>query len=353
MRVATARGFRDVLPQEAAEREVIAEAVAAAFDAWGYGPVETPAVEEYASLEAAAGPLEGMAFRLFDLDGRLLALRPEMTVPVARLAASRLLPAEGGPLRLRYAAPVFREHASLRGQPRQFTQLGVELLGAGGPEADAEVVALAVEAVRAAGLGRAVVAVGTVGVLNALIEAGGAGEEWRAGVSAAAHARDLVGIDALASAPGVPPDVARGLRAVPRLRGGGEAVEACRELVAGLGCDDALDGLATVWQALAVLGLESWAAIDFGVVRGFEYYTGLVLEVYAPGVGAPVGGGGRYDNVLAAFGVPAPAAGFALGLERLHIAAEEHGAVPVARGTDDVVGGPSAARALCWPRGRG
>jgi ATP phosphoribosyltransferase regulatory subunit len=97
------------------------------FAAWGYGLVETPVVEDLSALEAAAGSLEGTAFRLIDLDGRLLALRPDMTVPIARLVASRLSASEG-PHRFRYAAEVFREHESLRGQSRQFTQVGVELV---------------------------------------------------------------------------------------------------------------------------------------------------------------------------------------------------------------------------------
>ena len=141
------------MPLEAAEREVLERRLGDVFSAWGYGLVETPVVERLDALEAAAGPLEGTAFRLVDLDGRLLALRPEMTVPIARLVASRMAE-QPGPHRLRYAADVFREHESLRGQARQFTQVGVELLGASGPAADAEVVALLVEALAAAGLER-------------------------------------------------------------------------------------------------------------------------------------------------------------------------------------------------------
>ncbi len=132
MRPVTPRGFRDVLPQEAAERESIARAIAATMASWGYGLVETPVAEEYATLEAGAGSsLEGTAFRLFDSDGKLLALRPEMTVPIARVAATRLA-GEPGPYRLRYTADVFREQASMRGQARQFTQAGLEFLGSGG-----------------------------------------------------------------------------------------------------------------------------------------------------------------------------------------------------------------------------
>ncbi|MBN1192493.1 MAG: ATP phosphoribosyltransferase regulatory subunit, partial [Coriobacteriia bacterium] len=120
MQPALPRGFRDVLFDEAREREAVTAAISGVFSSWGYEPVETPVVEEYRTLEAGVGPsLEQSAFRLFDLDGSLLALRPELTVPIARVAASRLSEAPG-PHRIRYAADVFREHASLRGQARQF-----------------------------------------------------------------------------------------------------------------------------------------------------------------------------------------------------------------------------------------
>jgi len=112
----TPRGFRDVLFEEAREREIVVARISAAFSAWGYDPVETPVVEESATLATGIpGELERSAFRLFDLDGALLALRPEMTVPIARVAASRLA-GTPGPHRIRYATEVFREHASLRGR---------------------------------------------------------------------------------------------------------------------------------------------------------------------------------------------------------------------------------------------
>ncbi len=164
MRPVTPRGFRDVLPAEASEREAIERVLGEVFSAWGYGLVETPVVERLDALEAAAGPLQGTAFRLLDLDGQLLALRPDVTVPIARLVASRMA-GDPGPHRFRYAADVFREHESLRGQSRQFTQVGVELVGASGSAADAEVVAVLVEALRASGLERFNVALGTVAVL--------------------------------------------------------------------------------------------------------------------------------------------------------------------------------------------
>jgi ATP phosphoribosyltransferase regulatory subunit len=186
-----------VLFEEAAERRVVTAAVAEVFGRYAYRFVETPAVEEYATLEAAVGAtVSGAAFRLVDLDGSLLALRPEMTLPIARLAAARL-GGESGPQRLCYAADVYREHASLRGESRQFAQLGVELLAVNGPASDAEVVCVLVDALRATGLADFTVGVGTVAVLRALIDAAGANSGWAASLMAAAHARNLVSFDTL------------------------------------------------------------------------------------------------------------------------------------------------------------
>lgn len=341
MKPVTPRGFRDVLPQEAAEREAVSAAISAVFDAWGYGPVETPVAEEYAVLEAGVGALEGTAFRLFDSDGSLLALRPEMTVPIARLTASRLK-GEPGPYRMRYLAEVFREQASLRGQARQFTQAGIEFVGASGPAADAEVVALLIEAVAATGLAQFTVAVGTVGVLSALLETSAANDEWCEAVRGAAHDRNLVEIDRLAATGAIPADVAAALPAVVRLRGGRDAIARCREYVDACGCPGVLDEFEATWDLLEAAGVADRVTVDFGTMRSFDYYTGMVFELLAPGLGLPLGGGGRYDGVLAAFGAPAPAAGFAVGIERLHIALAEQGVAPAVRRLDAVVCGGDA-----------
>jgi ATP phosphoribosyltransferase regulatory subunit len=329
------------LPAEASEREAIARLLGEVFSAWGYGLVETPVVERLDALEAAAGPLEGTAFRLVDLDGRLLALRPDVTVPIARLVASRMV-GSPGPHRFRYAASVFREHESLRGQSRQFTQVGVELVGASGPVADAEIVAVLVEALQASGLARFNVAMGTVAVLQAIVDASGAGEEWKAAVFSAAHDRNVVELDRLAGERGVAPEAAAALRAVPRIRGGRDAIAVCRLASAGCGCDAALDELDATVALLEAAGVADCVSVDFSVMRSFDYYTGLVVEAYVPGLGVALGGGGRYDGVLAAFDAPAPAAGFALGLERLSIALLEQGAAPRVRGLDALLGGDPA-----------
>jgi ATP phosphoribosyltransferase regulatory subunit len=126
------------------------------------------------------------------------------------------------------------------------------------------------------------------------------------------------------------PPVAEALCALPRLRGGRDAVATARTLLDAAGCGDTLGDIERVWGLLDAAGVSDTVAADFGTVRSFDYYTGIVLEAYAPGVGLPLGGGGRYDTLLSRFGPDRPAAGFALGLERVQVALTEQGiAIPV------------------------
>jgi ATP phosphoribosyltransferase regulatory subunit len=345
-----------VLFEEAAERRAVASAVSSVFAGYGFRFVETPAVEEYRTLEVGAGAsLEGTAFRMVDLDGSLLALRPEMTLPIARLAASRLT-GESGPHRLCYVADVYREQASLRGEARQFTQVGVELLGADGPASDAEVVCVLVDVLASAGLREFTVGIGTVAVLRALIDAAGADETWSTELLAAAHARNLVAFDRLTGAEGAAPAVGEALKRVVRIGGGRGAIGECRSVADAVGCAGSLDALEAAWALLEAAGVSDRVRVDFGILRSFDYYTGLIVEAYAPGLGLPLGGGGRYDDVLAAFGAPMPAAGFALSLERVMIALAAQDVAIRVRGLDAVVGGEAlevartaaALRAAGW-----
>ncbi|MHB8966212.1 MAG: ATP phosphoribosyltransferase regulatory subunit [Coriobacteriia bacterium] len=350
MRPVTPRGFRDVLFSEALEREAVTTAMERTFSAWGYAPVETPVVEELATLERGAGANVGDgAFRLFDVDGSLLALRPEMTVPIARVAATRLAE-ETGPQRVRYCAPVFREHVSFRGQSRQFTQVGIELVGARGPAADAEIVALAADALAAIGLADYVIGIGTVRLLQDLIGAAAAPPLWGGAVLAAAHARNIAELDRLAREPFIRPEVGTALTSSSRLRGGRDALDDCARLLAACGLDDTLCDLRETYRVLEALGYAGNVVLDFGIVRSFEYYTGFVLEAYAPGLGLPIGGGGRYDGLLAAFEHPAPAAGFAFGLERVMIALAEQECTPRIGELDALIGGYEPVSAFATAR---
>ena len=328
----TPAGFRDVLADEACTRERIARDVQACFAARGYLPIETPTLEVM-DVMRAGGRMPGSPFKFFDASGDLLAMRPDVTLQVARMCATRLA-GQPGPLRFRYMQRVFREaEGRMQAQAREMTQIGVECIGEAGPQADAEVVELMAEALELAGARGCKLALATVGVLRALLAASGASAQWTEQVLAAFHASNFVEVDRLTGeGTAVPPVFAAAIRALPRIRGGREAVGQVRALVAPLGCEDGLDDFERTCDLLAEAGLADRILVDFSVMSSFDYYTGIVFEAYAPELGTPLGSGGRYDNMIGSYGESRPAAGFAFSLEQAMAAAAS--ASPASRPTE-------------------
>lgn len=325
MDMVTPAGFRDVLAQEAAERERISAAVRDLFSSRGYAPIETPTLEVM-DVMRAGGHMTGVPFKFFDSQGDLLAMRPDVTLQVARMCATRLA-GQPGPFRFRYQQRVFREtEGQMRASAREVTQIGIECIGPSGAEGDAEVLQLFCEALETAGVRDFTISVATVGVLRALLAASGADAAWAEQVLEAFHASNFVELDLLTGAGcPVPPVFAQALRALPRIRGGREAIEEARALVAPLGCEDGLDELSGMCDLLDAAGVGGRVRIDFSVMSSFDYYTGMVFEAYAPGLGSPLGSGGRYDNMVGAYGEDRPAAGFAFFLEQVMAAASNPG----------------------------
>ena len=320
MTAATPRGFRDILPREALARERITGVVRECFSAHGYLPVETPLLEDRRAIERGAR-VKDSAFQLFDSDGSLLMLRPDLTLPVARLVAGRVSAGEL-PARFRYAAPVVREEPSLRGQPRQFTQLGVELVGEDGAASEVEVVRLLAEALGALEVPDWRIVFGSVTPLTSLLDACAPTPDFREEVLALVHDSDLVTLDELiSSTEGLAPAAARALREVCRMGGGAEVIGRLDALLAEAGVDPASRGtaeLSSLAGSLADLFEQGRLSFDFSIINSFDYYTGIIFKGYAEGIAASLASGGRYDAVLANLGRPGlVACGFALSLERL------------------------------------
>lgn len=225
------------------------------------------------------------------------------------------------------------------GQAREVTQIGIESIGLTGVYADAEVISLFTESLEATGLDDFTVAICSVGVLRELIAGAGMDETWDSAVLAAYHTSNFVALEELSGVEGIAPGFGQALRELPHLRGGRETIERCREIVVGLGCPDGIDQLLETWDILDAAGVTDHVVVDFSIMTSFDYYTGLVLEAYAPGFGMPLGSGGRYDSMLAAYGRDMPAAGFAFSLERVMSALAEQGARMRRRVPDVLIGG--------------
>ena len=333
MNAVTPSGFRDVLSEEARVREAITRAVADLFASRGYVPIETPTLEVMDVLRAG-GRVPATPFKFFDSRGDLLAMRPDVTLQIARMCATRLVGVPG-PLRFRYTQRVFREaETENQVQARELTQCGVECIGEVGPAADAEIVALFAEALRLAGATQFVLAMATVGVLRALLERSGAAEPWKAAVLDAYHGSDFVALDRLCDvvmgravegeavdAGAAAPAYTEAIRQLARIRGAQDAIDAVRALVTPLGCVADLDDFQATYDLLGEAGLADSVLVDFSVASSFNYYTGLVFEACSPYLGSPLGSGGRYDRMIGAFGADRPAAGFAFSLEQAMAAA--------------------------------
>jgi ATP phosphoribosyltransferase regulatory subunit len=315
-------GTRDVLPDEMRELRRLHRALIDVFESYGYGEVATPAIEYDEVLARGDGRTADSAYRFFDESGDLLALRSDMTVPIARLVASRFAGAEP-PLRLCYLANAYRAVRPQRGQMREFVQAGVELIGAPAPEGTAEVVEVLEAALDGAGLDRAVIGLGDADLFRQLLAELGVEGEARDSVLERLATHDLVGLEAeLSAIDGIGDEQVATCVALSQLRGGREALEEAREL-GGEAVARATARLGETLEALEARGVADRVQVDLGLLRDLGYYSGAILEVYDPALGHVLGGGGRYDGLLKRFGVDLPAAGFALYLERVHVAQME------------------------------
>ena len=315
-------GTRDVLPDEMRELRRLHLALIDVFESRGYGEVATPAIEYDEVLARGGGRTADSAYRFFDERGDLLALRSDMTVPIARLVASRYVNAEP-PLRLCYLANAYRAIRPQRGQMREFAQAGVELIGAEAPEGTAEVVEVLEAALDAAGLDRAVIGLGDADLYRQLLTELGIEGAVRDSVLGRLAAHDLVGLEVeLSEVKGIGEEQVQTCVALSQLRGGREVLDRAREL-GGDAVERATARIQGTFEALEARGVADRVQIDLGLLRDLGYYSGAILEVYDPAIGHVLGGGGRYDGLLKRFGVDLPAAGFALYLERVHVAQME------------------------------
>ncbi|MBA3866620.1 MAG: ATP phosphoribosyltransferase regulatory subunit [Solirubrobacterales bacterium] len=315
-------GTRDVLPDEMRELRRLNRALIEVFEARGYGEVATPAIEYDEVLARGDGPATAGAYRFFDESGDLLALRSDMTVPIARLVSSRYAEAEM-PLRLCYLASSYRAVRPQRGQMREFVQAGVELIGAPAPGGTVEVIEVLEAALDAAGLDRAVIGLGDSDLYRQLLTEFGVEGEARDSILARLASHDLVGLEQeLREVEGISDEQCATCVALSQLRGGREVLEQARSMLGGA-VARATARLQATYDALEERGVVDRVQIDLGLLLDLGYYSGAILEVYDPALGHILGGGGRYDELMKRFGIDQPAAGFALYLERVHVAQME------------------------------
>ncbi|CAM3887524.1 ATP phosphoribosyltransferase regulatory subunit [Alkalicoccus chagannorensis] len=310
------QGMRDTLPELYTLKEQVKGAVSSEVHQWGYEPVETPTVEFNETVGGASAILDQQLFKLLDQQGNTLVLRPDMTAPIARIAASSLKQAQR-PLRLTYDAPVFRAQQYEGGRPAEFEQVGVELIGDESAGADAEVISLMLSSLQRADIQSFQAAVGHVGFVNALLQEVLGNEARALEFRRYLYEKNYVGFRKAVDELPLSSLDQRRLHQLLRLKGGPEVLDQAAELVESTEGRAALAQLRQLLDILHDYGMDEHIMIDLNLVMHMSYYTGTVFEAYSEGLGYPLGGGGRYDQLLGQFHHGEPATGFGLRVDRL------------------------------------
>ncbi len=329
------KGVSDFLPEKADKIGYIERKIERVFELWGFRRIIPPSLEfqEVMSL----GLDEELKERTFRFDdrhtGRLLAIPPDITPQVARIVATRM---RGYPLphRLCYTGRVLR-HAELQsGRSREIYQAGVELIGLDSPEADAEMVAMAVEVLQGLGLEGFKVDIGQIDFFRSIMEQSGLAAPLKRPIQEAVAKKDASAVRAILENAVISDSAKEAISAIPRLFGGREVLAEARRAALGDRAARALDNIAQVLDILDIYGVADYLTIDLGEIRGLDYHSGVTFEGFVAGLGEPVCSGGRYDGLTAKYGFPAPATGFAFNILALLSALERRPDVEASKTRD-------------------
>jgi len=309
--IALPRGVSDFLPDAAAKIGYIEARIRRVFELWGFRRVITPKLEyEDVLLLGMGDGLKGKTYRFDDRQsGRLLAFPPDITPQIARIVATRLT---GWPLphRISYSGRVLRQTEIQAGRSREIFQSGVELIGLDSPEADAEMIAMAVEALQGLGFDDFKIDLGQVDFCRGIMSASGLHGQPLIELQQAVARKDSSAVAKIITDNGIPEGLSAEIAALPRLFGGREVLDEARRVVTNSRSRAALDNLSQVLDILDIHGVSDYLTIDLGETRGLDYHTGITFEGFVTGLGEPVCSGGRYDNLTGRYGFQAPATGF-------------------------------------------
>lgn len=310
------RGLNDLLPDEVLRRRFLENKISQIFSRWGYREIIVPTFEFYEILSQGSGLImKKEMIKFFDREGNIVVLRPEMTKSIARLVSTKMQ-LEPRPLRLYYIGNVFR-YDNKAGSQKEFCQAGVELIGINNNKSDAEIIALAVECLKNSGLNNFFIDINHVNFFNGIMESIKVKEERKQEIKNVILNKDFVLLEKILSFEDIKDREKEFILKIPTLRGGKEILIEAEKMVDNKLSLSALKEIKEVYNLLRDYGLEEYILIDLGIIRNYDYYTGIIFEGYTDYLGFPVCGGGRYDNLCSKFGENLPSTGFAIGIERL------------------------------------
>ena len=307
--------LRDLLPDHSAHLAELSSRLQEVFSRFGYRRVFLPTLERLDVVErglSAAALADVMKF-VEPGSGEVVAIRPDITPQIARIEATRMR-AYPLPHRLYYNGRVLRHAEVQTGRSREIFQSGVELIGLNSPEADAEMVAMAVEVLQGLGLENFKIDLGQVDFFRGIMSESGLAATTRDLLQEAIGKKDVSAVREILEKAPVADNIKEEIASLPRLYGGREVLAAAERVGSNDRSKRALENIAQVLEILDIYGVADYLTIDLGEIRGLDYHTGVTFEGFVSGLGEAVCGGGRYDDLTAKYGFPAPATGFAFNI---------------------------------------
>lgn len=318
-------GVQDYMPRECAIKRGLEEKLRQELKANGFKEVETPAFEYFDVFSKGIGAyMQEKMIKFFDLKGRILSLRPDITVPIARMVGTQDM-AAGAPLRLFYIQDAYSAGGYTIAQRGEYTQAGAEYIGRAGSGADAEMIAMAIRMMLVSGVRDFKLDIGQVGYFKGIVEDMGLSDDNMEAIRSLVDSKNSIELEFTLDNLGISGDTKERIMALPGLFGGAEVIAEAERLVSNETSLKALANLSEVYDALCKMGYSKYITLDLGMLHKLGYYSGVVFRGLTSELGFPVLSGGRYDTLLGEFGETAPAIGFAMGIKRILITLERQG----------------------------
>lgn len=325
--VHTPEGVRDIYGDEKERKTIVEGLLSEKLREYGYRDIQTPTFEffDVFSREVGTTPSKEL-YKFFDKEGNTLVLRPDFTPSIARCAAKYFMD-EDVPIRLRYLGNTFSNTSDLQGKLKESTQMGAELIGDPSVYADAELIAMTVEALCHAGLSDFQISVGNLEFFKGICAQAGLNEETEMELREFISGKNYFGAEELLDSIHAPAADKEALLKVGDLFGSVDILQEAGKVVSNKRSISAIRRLEELYRVLADYGAEKYVSFDLGMLSKYNYYTGIIFKGYTYGVGDAIVKGGRYDNLLAHFGKKAPAVGFVILVDDLLSAMNRQGAV--------------------------
>lgn len=319
-------GVQDVLPRECRILTDMKTRLYEKFILSGFQPVLSAGIDYYENYRSGAAAIaQEQMFKLTDTDGKILVLRPDTTLAISGIAATKL---QSTRARLCYLSDKYQLQSSGGLNSREIFQAGVECLGEEGAFSDAQAIAFAIECLQETGLNDFIIDIGHVGYFKGLLEESGLSVRDAESVRTYVNQKDTINVELVLKRAGAGKDVLNNVLALPTLFGGAEVLDRAAALTDNACSLAAIDRLKEIYSLLEKMGYAHSVCFDLGMVKPLSYYSGIVFSGLVKQLGAPVLSGGRYDNLADEFGKHVPAVGFAMGLKRILVCLERQGALP-------------------------